>query len=154
MCVCVCNVLHMLITELLTLFCPLPLCFQSHCYISRTNHFQGCSGPTALWAGRWVAVSGTTPISTFMPAVCASCTCRLIYVLIGITTLCVQVHRCAYSYLPPPHSRCCPSHVWDVSVDKTMAMMCGFLMMAAVQHFRALFYRLMMLPRQENLDVL
>lgn len=51
--------------------------------------------------GEWQ--SGTTQISTFMPAPGASCTCRLICVFIGISTLCVQVQRCTCSYLPPPH---------------------------------------------------
>lgn len=54
---------------------------------------------------------------------------------------CTDAHTLTF---PPLTSHCCPSRVWNVSVDKTMAMMCWFLMMAAMQHFLALFYRLMM----------
>lgn len=77
----------------------------------------------------------------------------------SVCILHLQANVCIYRYnrsvcssalmrilLPSPllTSHCCPSRVWNVSVDKTMATMCWFLMMAAVQHFLALFYRLMM----------
>lgn len=115
---------------------------QCHSNTSRTDHFQGCSGPAALWARRWV--EGTTNIyssSSSMTQTWIYCTYRQILIHTCTDTYMFK-QTCMYTYTNLPHcyllllSIICPH---SQNMDDTVWLIGCFFMTVALQHFLALF---------------
>lgn len=105
----------------LMLFFSFSLSFsQSHSNTSRTDTFQGCSGPTALWARRWVASSSSLPPPPFMTESCAYTALAGRYSHVNRHT-CWSTHVHRHIYIPYPllTSHYCPSYAQIVRIWMT-----------------------------------
>lgn len=110
---------------------------QSHSNTSRTDHFQGCSGPTALWARRWVAVAGTTHTSPSPPFMTWAYTAHAgRYIHTWMDTYMLK-HTCAPTYSYSPLLSIISTHCQNM--DDTIWLICCFFMTVALQNFLALF---------------